>query len=141
MPYNQRPAELPLVIEECRTALWRCRGNVTKAAEMLKIPSKRLRDFVKKSAYLSAEVQEATEQLVDLAQDVVYEALIDTEDKGRQDSMAKFVLTGPGKARGFGTGAPTINVKSSGGGTVIVGWQDGTMFNPEPQAAKVIDHE
>lgn len=138
MPYNQRPQELPLVVEECRTAIWYARGNVTQAASILKVPSGRLRNFVAKSDYLSREVNEATEQLIDRAETIVAEALDDDDDKSRQDQMAKFIL-GSQKARkrGWGAGsAPAVSVKNSGSGTLVVAWGDGTQFEPRPQEPK-----
>jgi len=141
MPYDHRPDSLPLQVEECRTALWRARGNVSVAADILKVGSSRLRRFIKNSDFLSAEQQEAQEMLKDIAEDVVYDALTDADDKGRQDAMARFVLQGIGKDRGYGAGQPNIHVNNSKGGTVIVGWQDGTVFQPEPRAEKVIEHE
>ena len=140
MPYDERPAELPLNVEECRTAIWRVRGNISKAAELLKVPSARLRRFISNSPYLSSEQKEAQEILKDIAEDVVYEALTDEEDKGRKDAMARFVLQGIGKDRGYGSGQPSVKIDNSKGGTVIVGWADGTVFQPEPQG-QVIDHE
>ena len=139
MPYDSRPESLPLDIEECRTALWRVRGNITEAAKILKVPSIRLRNFVNRSAYLSAEQKEATEILKDMSEDVVYDALTDLEDKGRRDAMARFVLTGIGKDRGWGSGGTKVTVNNEKGGTVVVGWQDGTMFQPE--TSKVIEHD
>lgn len=128
-PYAERPISLPLDIEECRTAIWMCRGNITKAAELLKVTSNRLRVFVNKSVYLSAEAKEANERLVDIAEDVVYEALTDTEDKGRKDQMARFVLSSQGRPRGWGSGAGTsVNIKNSKGGVIRVAWADGTQL-------------
>jgi hypothetical protein len=130
MPYSSRPLELPLDVEECRTALWIERGNITKAATRLKVDSARLRRFIKASRYLTEEQNEAREQLNDIAEDVVYDALTDESDNSRRDAMAKFVLLGPGKDRGYGTGAPKVTVNNNKGGTVIVGWADGTQFEP-----------
>lgn len=143
MPYSERPESLPLVVEECRTALWLQRGNVTKAAEMLKITSARLRKFIKGSAYLSAEVEEAREQLTDIAEDIVYEALTDDVDPQRRDSMARFVLTGPGKGRGYGTGGNgNVNINLPKG-NIQISWADGTSFNDNHSSdtAKVIEHD
>src|SRR6476619_5108550 len=98
-PYSERPVSLPLDMEECRTALWLVRGNITEAAKLLKTTPLRLRQFVQKSPYLSAEMQEAKDQLVDIAEDVVYEALTDEDDKSRKDTMARFVLGSQGKPR------------------------------------------
>lgn len=138
MPYDVRPAELPLDIEECRTAIWRAAGNVTQAAELLKVSSLRLRAFIRKSPYLSAEVAEAQEQIKDLAEGIVVDALMDTEDKARQDAMAKFVLLGPGKDRGYGAGAPKVTINNQKGASMTIAWADGTSIGPQ---APVIDHE
>lgn len=131
MPYDQRPAELPLDIEECRTAIWMASGNITDAAKILKVTTIRLRQFVKKSAYLTAEMQESAEQLVDIAEKNVKDALLDEQDPSRRDTMSRFVLTNIGKSRGWGSGnsAGSLNVKNSPGGTLIVQWADGTTFN------------
>lgn len=128
-PYQERPIELALDVEECRTALWRCGGNVTEAAKLLKVTSLRLRSFVNKSAYLSAEMQEAKDQIVDKAEAVVVDALDDTEDKSRRDTMARFVLGSQGRSRGWGSGtSAAVKVNNSKGGTIIVQWGDGQAF-------------
>lgn len=101
------------------------RGNITEAAKLLKVTALRLRTFVQKSPFLSAEMQEAKDQLVDIAEGIVYDALTDGEDKSRQDSMARFVLGAQGKARGWGSAQGNVNIKNSGG-VMIVQWADGT---------------
>lgn len=138
MPWAERPEALPLEVEEVRTAIWKARGNVTVAAELMKVPSRRLRTFINASAYLSMEQKESLEQLKDIAEDVVYDALTDDEDKQRQDTMARFVLTGPGKDRGWGTGSgPGINIKAKG--NIIISWGDGSQITGTDDA-KVIEH-
>lgn len=139
MPWTNRPDGLPLDIEECRTAIWISRGNVTEAAQRLKVSSMRLRTFIRKSPYLSAEVEEAREQIIDMAENVVYEALSDTTDTSRQDAMARFVLNGPGKNRGYGSGGPKVTINNQKGGQISLAWGDGTQFQPDE--AKVIEHE
>lgn len=145
MPYVERPLDLPLDREECRTALWRCRGNVTKAAELLKTPPSRLRKFINESAYLVSEQKEAQEQLLDIAEDIMYEALTDEIDASRRDQMARFVATNLGGARGYGNGKNGINLTlGAKKGTITVSWEDGTnvVGNDNSGAdAKVIDHE
>ncbi len=144
MPYDERPAELPLDIEECRSAVWHCRGNISEAAKMLKVPASRFRAFVKKSPRLVAEVEEAREQLLDTAEDIVYEALTDEEDSGRRDQMARFVLSNTGKSRGYGTGNAAVNV-SLPKGNFKIQWADGSSLSAESESngddAKVINHE
>ena len=143
MPYSQRPSELPLDVEECRTAIWYARGNITQAAGILKVSSSRLRNFVTKSDYLSREVSEAAEQLLDRAETIVAEALDDEDDKSRQDQMAKFVLSSSmAKKRGWGSGSnPSVSIKNQGSGTLVVGWADGTKFEPKQENQTVIEGE
>lgn len=139
MPYSERPNELPLDVEECRTAIWMAAGNITEAAQILKVTSIRLRNFVKKSAYLSAEVQEAADRLVDIAEANVKEALTDPLDASRRDTMSRYVLSNIGKARGWGTaGGGSVNIKNSAGGTIIVQWEDGTQLGKE-EKGEIID--
>jgi hypothetical protein len=122
-PWDERPTELPLDIEECRTALWLCRGNITDAAAMLKVKSARLRRFVNDSEYLTREQNESREILQDIAEGNVYEALTDKQDPGRRDSMSRFVLERLGKARGFGSGTAGISVGGlKGKGRLLVAW-------------------
>lgn len=123
---------MPLDVEECRTAIWLTRGNITEASKLIKVTSSRLRTFINKSPYLSAEIKEAKDQLVDIAEDVVFDALTDDEDKGRKDTMARFVLTNLGRNRGYGTVANGMSIKNSAGGTIVVQWADGTNFGAGP---------
>jgi len=142
MPYSERPVELPLDIEECRTAIWMAAGNVTEAAKLLKVTSIRLRNFVKKSPYLSAEMQEAADRLVDIAEKNVAEALTDELDPSRRDTMSRFVLTNIGKHRGWGTGnGAGLTVKNAAGGTIIVQWADGTQLGQKDEEAEIIEGE
>lgn len=126
-PYDQRPDSMPLNIQECRTALWRASGNITTAATLLKVPSNRLRNFVVKSPFLSAEHKEAQERLVDKAEDVIYNALNDSADTGRQDTMARFVATNLGRHRGYGTGSPGISINAPKG-RINISWGDGSAI-------------
>lgn len=142
MPWDVRPEELPLTIDEARTAIWMEAGNITKAALRLKVDSARLRRFVRSSPRLSAEMEEAREQILDRAEDVVVEALNDLEDVVRRDSMAKHVLTNLGRNRGYGSKSPgNVNIVNNGG-KVVVQWGDGTSFDDEDAAEpKTINHE
>jgi hypothetical protein len=142
MPYSERPVELPLDIEECRTAIWMASGNISEAASILKVTSIRLRNFVKKSAYLSAEMQEASDRLVDIAESNVKDALTDAGDPSRRDTMSRFVLSNIGKARGWGsTSSGGVSIKNSAHGTIIVQWEDGSKFGEKAEESNVIDGE
>lgn len=125
-PWDERPAELPLDSEEVRTAIWMHRGNITLAAATLKVSSGRLRKFVQASTFLSAEIKEAQEQLVDIAEDNVYDALTDHTDPGRRDSMSRFVIQHLGAARGYNAGkGNSVNINAPKGRVTVV-WGDGS---------------
>jgi hypothetical protein len=148
MPYSERPVELPLDTEECRTALWMAAGNISEAAKILKTTSIRLRNFVKKSPYLTGEMAEAHDRIVDIAEANVRDALTDELDPSRRDTMSRFVLTNIGKHRGWGTASSGgVTVKNSAGGTIVVQWADGTQLNsdgesePKEVQGRVIDND
>ena len=122
MPYAERPEELPLDIEECRTALWLCKGNITDAASMLKVRSSRLRAFVKASPYLQREVEEATERLKDKAMKVIAEGLDDDNEKY---TMARFVAKELGAV-----GIKKVEKELPQGARVVFQWDDGSTFDP-----------
>lgn len=140
-PWDERPTEIPLDVEECRTALWRTRGNITEAAALLKVKASRLRTFVNNSEYLTRKQQESREQLKDIAEQNVYEALTDHQDPGRKDSMSRFVLASIGRDRGYGNAQntkPGINI--TGKGRMVVTWDDGEVISGEPDdTPEIID--
>lgn len=142
MPYDVRPAELPLDIEECRTAIWMSNGNISAAAEILKTDSGRLRKFVKNSPYLSMQMEEAAERKLDLAEENLYDALTDTEDKARKDAASKYVLSNLGQSRGYNNGkgsSPNINLNGPKG-RIVIQWEDGTSFDaPKTIEGEVVD--
>ena len=111
-PWDERPTELPLVVEEVRTALWTNQGNINDAAKLLKVSSQRLRRFVSNNEYLKRELEESKEVLKDIAEANVYEALTDSVDAGRRDSMSRFVLSSIGKDRGYGAGGSGVNINT-----------------------------
>lgn len=145
MPYDSRPIELPLDVEECRTALWRAKGNVSEAAKLLKTDTLRLRRFVSQSPRLTEEQREAQEILLDKSESQIADALDDKDDKIRADNAAKFVLTNLGARRGYGTkGGVGITLTPNGSrGTMKITWGDGEAFAPPSPSddGMVIDHE
>ena len=133
MPYDERPVSVPLDVEECRTAIWLERGNVTKAAERLKISSNRLRRFIENSPRLQEEQKESREQLLDIAEDNAYEALTDEVDASRRDQMTRYVLTNLGGSRGYGNGGggkAGVNLNISKG-RLKISWEGEDMLQSE----------
>lgn len=143
MPYEKRPEALPLDIEECRTALWLCRGNISEAAKKLKVHPSRLRSFIRNSPRLTEEANEAREQLVDMAEDIAYEALTDPEDSSRRDTMARFVMSNLGKSRGYGNAASKVDVNLGSKGSITISWADGSSLSAssgDEAEPKTIEH-
>jgi hypothetical protein len=105
--WKARPEKVGLTFEEVRTALWTTEGNMAKAAEMLLVRRSRLERFVRMHEYLDDIWYEIREQMLDLAQRNVKEALNDRKDPDRQLRMARFVLSGnAAKERGWGRSVP-----------------------------------
>ena len=94
------PNNQPLSADEARTLLWRCAGDVGKAARYYKMPPQRLRAFVTHSSRIAAEFHEARERILDRAEEVLFEALF-SDDPKRRDSAARYILTksATGRAR------------------------------------------
>lgn len=84
--------EEPLTARDVRSALWLCAGNIRQASERLGVPSVRVRAFADKSAWVRRELHEARERILDKAEEVLFEALF-SEDPGRRDSAARYILT------------------------------------------------
>jgi hypothetical protein len=116
-------------------------GNVTKAAGRLKVKPARLRKFIKGSRFLSAEMEEAKEQVLDIAEENVVDALTDAHDPGRRDSMTRYVLGTLGRTRGYGqAGGKGISISPTGAGRLEITWDDGSTITGEPgDDAKVIN--
>jgi hypothetical protein len=119
---HEWPDDVPLDVQECRTALWLFAGNITKAAERLGVTSLRLRTFVRKSELLSREIDEARQQIVDQAEHKIREA-VHSDDASRSDSMARWIAGSQGKSRGWGQGAPSISAQ--GNVNILVQWAGG----------------
>lgn len=94
------PDDRPLDFDEVKSALWHGRGNIARAANLLKTPAARIGALLKKDAQLAAIRAEAAELVVDAAENVMLQALED-QDRARADHAAQFVLERAGRQRGW----------------------------------------
>jgi hypothetical protein len=85
-------ASAPLTARDVRSALWLSAGYIRKAAEWLGVPPGRIRAFVRNSAWVRGEFDEARERILHRAEEVLFEALF-SDDPKRRDSAARYVLT------------------------------------------------
>jgi len=119
-PWDVRPNEVRLTIDEVRTALWQASGSIDKAAGMLKVEWTRLNRFIRTTECLHAEWVEIVEQRLDAAERNLWES-IHSSERERRDGTAQWVLQRAGREyRPRNSGVPEL----SNGGLRLV-WSDG----------------
>lgn len=139
--FSERPRSVEIGLEEAQTALWRSRGDVSAAADLLKVPSDRLRRRIGKSAKLQALCIELDERILDRARSNLVDALHSEESKERAWSTRYALSSSKGSSRGWGPrvdGAGNTQVNER----VIITWGDGSVVAEwGPEAAPVIEHD
>lgn len=110
-----------------RTALYLNFGNVGLAARALGRRPGELARHIELFPSLRADREAARRMIVDQAEAVVVEQLLDEESLSRRDDAAKFVLTSLGRSLGWGqTAAPQaagFSLSDGSGRTLSVKWQ------------------
>ena len=97
------PNNQPLSADEARTLLWRCAGDVSKAARYYKMPPQRLRAFLTHSSRIAAEFHEARERILDRAgRGSSFEALF-SDDPKRRDILQRDTFS-PNQLRAWARG-------------------------------------
>jgi hypothetical protein len=81
-------------------------GNVSKAADVLGVPSRDFRYWVRNTSSLTAVVDEVMEIFCDRAEAILREAL-ESEHEVRRDAASRFVLNGKGAPRGWSRDSQT----------------------------------
>jgi hypothetical protein len=119
------PFEEPLDRHQVRALLLELDGNVTKAAERLKVDPERLRAYVNGIPALKRAIDEALERAVDASIDVLYESLRDEGSlRNRFYAAKEFLRTEAGKRRGFGPREPigALEVRAQASGAITLKW-------------------
>lgn len=112
--------------EAVRTALWLNYGNLKLAAQALGASPGALARKVEQTPSLKTDRDAARRMIVDEAEHVVVEQLLDDRNTDRRDEASKFVLTTLGKALGWGnqaTSAAGFSLSDGDGRTLQVKWQ------------------
>jgi hypothetical protein len=91
-PWSQRPDDHPLTLDEVTAAIVEASGDVTAAADRLKVGSLTLRKFIERSPRARAVVLEMDHRLADRARRKLIGILNDDEDARRQDWAIRYVL-------------------------------------------------
>lgn len=147
--YNwaQRPAEIPLTRNEVISALCQSKGNVSDAADLLKVFRARLAAYLKKDEPSKAILDELYERLVDKAESTVINVMEDAPDLKTRLDAAKIILMGSkaGKNRGWGEKGVMVDLNLGPGGRVAVRWANEqeakTMFDPANEIPLIENHK
>jgi hypothetical protein len=98
-------------------------GNISKAADVLGVPSRDFRYWVRMTPALTAVVDEVTEIFCDKAEAILREAL-ESENDLRRDVASRFVLNGKGATRGWARNLqPTLTIAQPPR-EIVIRWLD-----------------
>jgi hypothetical protein len=147
-PWSQRPEDHPLTLDEVTAALVEASGDVTQAADRLKVGSLTLRKFIERSPRARAVVLEMDHRLADRARRKLIGILNDDQDARRQDWAIRYVLNAKmARHLGFAATDSADDAARQNNGLVQnnfiigqAGWANGEMFaKPAPPAQKLIE--
>jgi CO/xanthine dehydrogenase Mo-binding subunit len=117
-------------------ALFRAKGNITKAAEALGVESVELRRMVIKSPPLERAMDEIMEQSVDRAIEIMRDGLDEESYLVRFYAAKEFLRTEAGRRRGFGMPREAVAIDSGGGGraaVIVLKW----LGDDEPEPKRI----
>ena len=143
-PWQQRPDDEPLTIEEVCEALVYAEADVAIAAERLKVGSLILRKFIERSTRARAVIREMVDRLNDEAQTTLREALRDPDSR-RKDWAIRFIFNSQNaKKLGWASAASSDEAARVQGPLInltlpLVQWEDGTKIGPRQAAREIID--
>ena len=143
-PWDTRPDDHPLTVEEVCAALVESEGNVKLAADRLKVGALILRKFIERQRRARAVIVEMAAQLADEAQTTLHAALRDSDSR-RQDWATRFILNSQNaKQLGWASTANADDASLHRGPLInltlpIVEWADGTRIGPREAAKAIID--
>jgi hypothetical protein len=98
-------------------------GNVSKAADVLGVPSGDLRYWVRHTPALTAVVDEVMEIFCDRAEAILREAL-ESEHEVWRDAASRFVLNGKGAPRGWSRDSQTAVTIDRPLQHIVIKWMD-----------------
>jgi hypothetical protein len=98
-------------------------GNVSKAADVLGVPSGDLRYWVRQTPALTAVVDEVMEIFCDRAEAILREAL-ESNHEVRRDAASRFVLNGKGAPRGWSRDSQAAATIDRPLQHIVIKWMD-----------------
>jgi hypothetical protein len=133
-PYRAHD-KTPIDVEEAKRALEKVDGNVTAAAEIMKVDSARLRAFVAEEPVLRRMQDEIMERAVDRAIEILFEGLRDEHYGNRLQAAMEFLRTENARKRGFGPQGGALELNSRTVETLTITWlEPGTEKDrPDPK--------
>ena len=143
-PWSQRPDDHPLTLEEVTQALVENAGDITDAADRLRVGSLTLRKFIERSPRARAVALEMDHRLADRARKKLIQALND-DDARRQDWAIRYILNSRmARHLGFASqddaeGQANQRIQQNNFILGPTGWANGEMFTPKAAAQKLIE--
>lgn len=135
-PYEERPAHVPVDVEEAATALYLDKGVVGDAAQRLRIPELKLQRIIDRSPRLTRLHKELVALLNDKVLKQVITAFDDPENRRKEWAAAQVIRSDSFKSHPLApsrdSSQPTLNI--AGPQRIIISWDDG----PAPPA---IEHD
>jgi hypothetical protein len=132
-PWDVRPDDHPLTVDEVCVALFQAEGDIRLAAARLKVGSLILRKFIERSSRARAVIRELNFLLADEAQRTLREALRD-DDARRKDWAIRFILNSRNaQSLGWSSTSDASDALSRPSVTInlpAVSWADGTPLTP-----------
>ena len=124
--------------DEIVAALEQERGDVTRAARLLKVQPVVLRRKILADNRLMEVQEEIQEQAVDKAVTILKDGMNEGSYLVRFYAAKEFVRSEAGRRRGFGAPSPMqATIQANGGGTIVLKWIDDEK--PEASGPKLIE--
>lgn len=110
--------------DEIVEALEAERGDVTRAARLLKVRPVTLRRAIMADLKLQEVCDEIMEQAVDKAVTILKDGMNEGSYLVRFYAAKEFVRSEAGRRRGFGAPSQNVAITAQGGGTIVLKWID-----------------
>jgi hypothetical protein len=130
-PYPALDDKTPIDVEEAKRALEKCQGNITAAADLMKVHSARLRAFVAEEPVLRGMQAEIIERGVDEAVAILFKGMKHESYGIRLMAAKEFLRSEPARRRGFGEKGASLELTSRAGETLTITWLEPGMEKDE----------
>ena len=148
LPYfswSERPASLPLDVDECATAIHLAHGDIPSAAELLKVPPIRLHRLLRGSPRLQRVLEESFALTLYRAVSIPIRTLHDANADHRRLEWASTQVLKSRLASGHpfspAPAASLLSATPAETGTIVFRWGDGRTLDGEVKSSPLVEGE